>query len=167
MSGKFRPHGHLGADTTKSAASRRVLRDHFGPYYIFVQRIGAMPVMYGIISLIVYRSWLYMLSALVYAFLFHVLAISYFAARSKIGLDTCPKGSFGWFWSWIFIPRAIFYHLAMLSVLIWVSPVWFLASGVILYAIDYIITIAITLKWSLPGKNEPADKPVRNEMEER
>ncbi len=154
VKGKFRPTGHLGADTTKAAAEKAVLKSHLGPYYLFVQRLGGIPVAYGILAFVVYRNWIYAIAAIVYIFLFHIMATSYFAARSNIGLEMCPKKSFGYLWSRIFIPRAVFDHIVMMSVLIWVSPVWFLVSGIILYIIDYAITIAITLKWSMKDKTE-------------
>jgi len=156
--GKFRPTGHLGADTTKAAAEQAVLRSHLGPYYRFVQVLGGMPIIYGILTYIVYREWLYAIVALVYAFLFHIIAMSYFAARSNLGLETCPKNTFGYIWSKLFIPRAVFDHMVMMCVVIWVSPVWFLVSGVVLYLIDYAITIAITLKWSMKDKTEDKEK---------
>ncbi len=146
-----RPHGHLGARSTKLAADRAVLRTHFGRFYPFVQRLGGIPVAYFVIGAIVGRplGWgmvfAYGIGAAIYSFLFHIYVISYFAARSRMGLVICPKGSLGYFWSSIFIPRAIFDHLVMLSALIWAGAVWFLVSGVVLYMLDYIITLTTTL----------------------
>jgi len=148
---KFRPHGHLGADTTKTAAEQKVLMDHFGPYYKFIQKLGAISGIYLVLGALVgYKiSWMmalmYGIGAVIYAFLFHVLAISYLGARSNIGLNKCRKGSPGYIWSKLFIPRAIIMHLVMMSLLIWVSPLWFLLSGILLYIADYILTLSLTL----------------------
>ena len=157
----FRPHSHLGAPSTKLAADRSVLKTHFGRYYQFVQRLGGLPVIYFVIGAIVGRTggWgtmvLYGMGAAIYAFIFHIYAISYFAMRSKIGLDVCPKGTFGYVWSWIFIPRAVIEHLVMMGLLVMserLQPggiVWFFVSGVVLYFIDYTISLGSTIKYSL------------------
>ncbi len=158
MARKDRPHGHPGAKSTRLAADRAILREHFGPYYLFVQRLGALPVVYFVMGAIVGRphglttALLYAIVAAVYAFIFHIMAVSYFAMRSKVGLDVCPKGTFGYFWSGIFIPRAVFDHAAMMSALIWAGPAWFLVSGPALYLADYAISLASTLRYSLEAK---------------
>ncbi len=144
---KFRPHGHLGADSTKISAERKVLMDHFGRYFHFVQRLGGLPVLYFIIGAIEGRpmGWatvfIYGLTAAFYAFFFHLAATSVFAAKAKIGCNECPKKTFGYFWSGIFVVRVVIFHLAMLSSLIWLSVYWFLASGFIIYIIDNIVTL--------------------------
>lgn len=166
----FRPHGHLGAPSTKLAADQAVLRTHFGRYFRFVQRLGGIPVIYFAIGIIIGKSggfgnaMLYGIGAAVYAFLFHIYAISYFAMRSKIGLEVCPGGTLGYFWSRIFIPRAVLEHLVMMGLLIFsdrLHPggiVWFLISGFVIYIVDYAITIASTLKYSLNAKQEAGGK---------
>lgn len=166
----FRPHGHLGAPSTKLAADQAVLRTHFGRYYRFVQRLGAIPVIYFAIGIIIGKSGglgfalLYGIVGAVYAFLFHIYATSYFAMRSKIGLEVCPRKTFGYFWSWIFIPKVVIEHLVMMALLIFSDRLqpggiaWFLISGVVIYIIDYVITIASTLKYSLKAKEEAGGK---------
>ncbi len=154
---KYRPHGHMGAKSSKLAADQAVLKEHFGRYYPFVQRLGGITVIYFIIGAIIGRQsgWgtaiMFAFVGLIYAFIFHVKAISYFAARSKLGLEICPKISVGYFWSWLFIPRMILDHIVMLGVLIWVAPkygiIWFLLSGIVLYILDYIITMTSMLRW--------------------
>jgi len=169
---KFRPHGHLGAKSTRLAADRAVLKTHFGPYYKFVQRLGGIPVIYFIIGVIIGKTdgWgmgiLYGIGGAVYALLFQIYAVSYFAMRSKIGLEICPKGTFGHFWSKIFIPRAIFDHLVMMGLLVFNERLpggimWFLLSGVVLYFIDYAITLSSTLKYSLKEKGSSGGKKDR------
>jgi hypothetical protein len=141
-----RPHGHLGADSTKFSAERKILMDHFGRYYYFVQRLGGMPVIYFIIGAILGRQsgwtmvFVYGLVAAIYSFLFHIYEISVFAAKAKIGCNKCPVKSFGLFWSDIFVTRVVIYHLAMLSALIWLNVYWFLASGFMIYIFDTLIT---------------------------
>lgn len=143
---KFRPHGHLGADSTKISAERKVLMDHFGRYFYFVQRLGGLPVLYFIIGAIEGRSmgwamvFIYGLTAAFYAFFFHLVATSVFAAKAKIGCNECPKNSFGYIWSNIFVARVVIFHLVMLSCLIWLNVYWFLASGFIIYIIDNTVT---------------------------
>jgi hypothetical protein len=143
---KFRPHGHSGADSTKFSAERKVLMDHFGRYYHFVQRLGGLPVLYFIIGAIEGRpmGWatvfIYGLTAGFYAFFFHLLATSVFAAKAKIGCNECPEKTFGYFWSSIFVARMAISHLVMLSCLIWLNVYWFLASGLIIYIFDNTVT---------------------------
>jgi hypothetical protein len=151
---KDRPHGHLGAASTKVAADRAVLRSHFGPYYQFVQRLGGLPVIYFVLAGVAYRSIWHAIGAGIYAFLFHLYATSYFAARSKMGLESCPTRSAGHFWSRIFVARAVFDHVVMMSALIWAGPLWFLGSGVILYVLDYAITMSTTLRWCIADKKD-------------
>ena len=163
MSDRYRPEGHSGSKDARLSAQRAVLRDHFGPYYLYVQRLGGIPVGYFIVGVFANYGapWLRLIvigvGALVYAFMFHIYATSYFAARAKIGLDTCRPGSFGLFWSKIFIARSIVHHIVMLSALIWLGTTWFLASGFILYIIDYIITITSSRLTASP-KTAPTTK---------
>ena len=120
--------------------------EHFGRYYYFVQRLGGLPVAYFIIGAILGRplGWtmvfVYGLVAAIYSFFFHIYATSIFAARAKTGCNACPEGSFGLFWSNIFVLRMVIYHLVMLSCMIWVSVYWFLASGFIIYIFNTFIT---------------------------
>jgi hypothetical protein len=157
-----RPHGHLGAKSTRVAADRAILREHFGPYYIFVQRLGGLPAIYFIIGAIVGRQsgWssaiLYAAVAMVYSFLFHVYSTSYFAARSKIGLERFGKKTFGYRWSSLFIARMIIDHVVMMAALIWLGIIWFLVSGVALYFVDYAITILS--QFALVGTEEHTSK---------
>jgi len=151
---KDRPHGHLGAKSTRLAADRAVLKENFGRYYTFVQRLGGTPVVYFVMGAIMGRpdGWgtaiLYALVAGMYAFLFQIIAVSWLAARSKMAIEKCPKGNIAYFWGSIFIPRAIFDHVVMMTALILsgrYGPVWFLLSGVVLYILDYIITFLTML----------------------
>jgi hypothetical protein len=146
LSGNFRPHGHLGADSTRLSAERKILMDHFGRYYHFVQKLGGMPVAYFIIGAVIGRQqgwamvFVYGLVAAIYAFFFHIFAISVFAAKAKIGCQNCPGKSSGYYWSSSFVARAVIYHVFMLSSLIWLGAYWFLASGFIIYIFDTAIT---------------------------
>lgn len=160
-----RPHGHLGADSTKLSAERKVLQDHFGRFYLFVQRLGGMPVAYFVIGAVIGRShgwtmvFVYGLVAAMYAFFFHVLAISVFAAKAKIGCQNYPEKSTGYLWSKVFVARAIVYHVFILSSLIWLGNYWFLASGFIIYIFDTAVTMLtcsgyLSVKDVKKGKNK-------------
>jgi hypothetical protein len=129
--------------------------------------MGSVPVVYLIIGIIinlkapVHLMLLTGVGALLYAFLFHIYAVSYFAARSKIGLDSFKPGTIGFLWSRIFIARAVFDHLVMMSALIWLGTTWFLASGIVLYALDFIITLST---WQTPS---PAGGQVKKNTSDR
>ncbi|MCX6645517.1 MAG: hypothetical protein NTY09_04045 [bacterium] len=160
MSGYFRPHGHLGADSTKLSAERKILMDHFGRFYHFVQRLGGMPGAYFIIGAVIGRSYgwamvfVYGLVAAIYSFFFHIVAISVFAAKAKIGCQQCPKKSSGYYWSKAFVTRGLIYHMYMLSSLIWLGSVWFLASGFIIYIFDTVITFVTCSKYLVVQKGK-------------
>jgi hypothetical protein len=159
-----RPHGHMGAKSSRLAADRAVLKENFGRFYPFVQRLGGTPVIYFVMGAIMGRphGWtmaiLYAVVAAVYSFIFHIAAISYFAARSKMAIDKCPKGTIGYFWGSEFIPRALFDHAVMMTALILsgrYGPWWFLASGLVLYTLDHIITFLTMLSCPAEtGKNK-------------
>jgi len=165
---KDRPHGHLGAKSSRLAADRAILRENFGRFYPFVQRLGGTPVVYFVMGAIMGRpdGWgtviLYALVAALYSFIFHIVAISYFAARSKISVNKCPKGTIGYFWGSIFIPRALFDHAVMMTALILsgrYGPLWFLASGIVLYLLDRIITFLTMLSCPVDaGKDKKSKK---------
>ncbi|HDS30224.1 MAG TPA: hypothetical protein ENN67_04185 [Firmicutes bacterium] len=147
MSNRYRPEGHLLSKEAQLNAKRALLRQHLGPYYLFVQRIAVIPVAYLAIGIVanlrepIHVMVLMGIGALIYSFLYHIFGISFFAARSKIGLDKCEHGSFGFVWSRMFIIRAIVEHILMMSALIWLEPLWFFVSGFILYSIEYFITM--------------------------